>query len=576
MSGPKRMSPLYIAFSMLKLIRSLVPLLFIFGIQFVANGKFPPTVYWVMGGALALILLTGAMEIIGWKRFTYEEESDRITIRKGLVQRSEKIIYYSRIHSVSQEQPLIQRLLGVVQLKIETPGGSEGDAVLPVLRREEAERLQRVLNERSISVPDRAEDAAAGSAPSESGLEQKDAASELPVRLKGPEGEEGAQGAPSGAPDEEGAPLPNRAPHDSAVPDEPGAADSFAPPGSLAPQARPTEGVPAAQPPSAAANARPKTREPELLYRLGPGRLFQAALTEMNLGLAVAFVAGIVSFADDLLPDRWVNQLVSNAQAYFTGIKAILIIAAVALIAAWLLSLALFIVKFAGFSLYRDGERLSVRYGLLERKQFLFDPSRVQAVTIREGWLRQALGYAHVEVNVVSSSSEKETPALHPFIPRALIASLLEQTIPQFAFAAAELKPPKRAIFGYVRIGLIVTIILAAVLIYFFPHMGLWSLLLIPIVFGLDYWSFRTSGATLDGDRLTIVNRAIAKQTHCTLKRHIVAFRVGGSRWQRKGQMLNIKAHLLGGSGGSSISVSRLKASDAQQIYEWYRRERKI
>lgn len=575
MSGPKRMSPLYIVFSILKLIRSLLPLLFIFGIQFVADGKFPPALYWVMGGALFLILLTGAMEIVGWKRFTYEEESDRITIRKGLIQRSEKIIYYSRIHSVSQEQPLIQRLLGVVQLKIETPGGSEGDAVLPVLRREEAERLQRVLNERSIAFPDQAGDAAARIAASESGPDQV-AANEFPVQAWGPEGMDGAYDAPSGAPHEEGAPLPNRAPRDSAVPGESGAADGFAPPDSLAPQARPAAGGPAAQHPSVAADARPKTREPELLYRLGPGRLFQAALTEMNLGLAVAFVAGIVSFADDLLPDRWVNQLVSNAQAYFTGIKAILIIAAAALVAAWLLSLVLFIVKFAGFSLYRDGERLSVHYGLLERKQFLFDPSRVQAVTIREGWLRQAIGYAHVEVNVVSSSSEKETPALHPFIPRAQIANLLEQTIPQFSFAAAELKPPKRALLGYVRIGLIVTIILSAVLIYFFPHMGLWSLLLIPIVFGLDYWSFRTSGAALDGDRLTIVNRAIAKQTHCTLKRHIVAFRVGGSRWQRRGQMLNIKAHLLGGSGGSSISVSRLKASDAQRIYEWYRRERKL
>ncbi|CAM3455808.1 MULTISPECIES: PH domain-containing protein [Saccharibacillus] len=528
MSGPKRMSPLYVVFAMLKVLRGLVPFVVIFGVQVVARGEITPAVYWIAGGALLLLLLSGVLEIFGWKRFTYEEESDRITIRKGLIQRSEKIIYYSRIHSVSQEQPLIQRLLGVVQLKIETPGGSEGDAVLPVLPRREAERLQRALNERAAADP--------------------------------------AAGGPADAPDQDVRPAAGG----------PGAtgAESFAPPDAQAPEAGPAEGgLPAPERPAAAAG-RPRAAEPVLLYRLGPGRLFLAALTELNLGLAVAFVAGIASFADDLLPDAWMNTIVTNAQAYLTGIRAILIIAAASLLFAWMLSLVLFIVKFAGFSLYRDGERLSIRYGLLERKQFLFDPARVQAVTVREGWLRQLLGYAHVEVNVVSSSSEKETPALHPFIPRSQIANLLERTVPQFAFAGAELRPPKRALWGYIRTGLILTAIAAAALIYFFPHAGRWALLLIPIALGLDYWSFRSSGAALDGQRLTIVNRGIAKQTHCTLKRHIVAFHVGGSRWQRNGEMLNVKAHLLGGSGGSSIGVARLKQADAQRLYEWYSRKR--
>ncbi|OWR32649.1 hypothetical protein CDO73_03350 [Saccharibacillus sp. O23] len=545
MSGPKRMSPLYIVFAMLRMLRTLVPVAVLFAVQFIAGNRAPGFALWILGVGVLLVVLTGLVEILGWKKFTYEEEGDRITIRKGLIQRSEKIIYYSRIHSVSQEQPLIQRILGVVQLKIETPGGSgDGDAVLPVLPRREAERLQRALNERAADHGAAAEPAAA-------------------EPFFGPAGGAEGQEPPAGfAGPEQGAS---------------GAAGSFAPPDAQAGESRRAEGGALPQEAGTAAAGRSRAArapEPELLYRLGPGRLFLAALTEMNLGLAVAFVAGIFSFADDLLPDEWMNRLVTNAQAYLTGFRAILIIAAVALIAAWLLSLVLFIVKYAGFSLYREGERLSIRYGLLERKQFLFHPGRVQAVTIREGWLRQALGYAHVELNVVSSAEEKETPALHPFIARAKIEELLSGTIPQFRFAGAEFRPPKRAWWGYTWIGLVVTVVIAAVLIYFFPYMGRWALLLIPASLGIDYWSYRTSGATLEDDRLMIVNRTFAKQTHCTLKRHIVALHVGGSRWQRKGEMLNVKAHLLGGSGGSSISVARLKHSDAGQIYEWYRRKK--
>lgn len=535
MSGPKRMSPLYIVFAMLRMLRTLVPIAVLFVVQFIAGNRAPGVALWILAVGVFLVVLTGLVEILGWKKFTYEEEGDRITIRKGLIQRSEKIIYYSRIHSVSQEQPLIQRILGVVQLKIETPGGSgDGDAVLPVLPRREAERLQRALNERAADRSAAADPAAAEPFFGPAG---------------GAEGQEPPAGFAGPEPDAH-AGEPRRA-EGGALPQEAGTA-------------------------AAGRSRAARAPEPELLYRLGPGRLFLAALTEMNLGLAVAFVAGIFSFADDLLPDEWMNRLVTNAQAYLTGFRAILIIAAVALIAAWLLSLVLFIVKYAGFSLYREGERLSIRYGLLERKQFLFHPGRVQAVTIREGWLRQALGYAHVELNVVSSAEEKETPALHPFIARAKIEELLSGTIPQFRFAGAEFRPPKRAWWGYTWIGLAVTVVIAAVLIYFFPHMGRWALLLIPASLAMDYWSYRTSGAALEGERLTIVNRTFAKQTHCTLKRHIVALHVGGSRWQRKGEMLNLKAHLLGGAGGSSISVSRLKQEDAQRVYEWYRRVREV
>ncbi|MDO3412268.1 PH domain-containing protein [Saccharibacillus sp. CPCC 101409] len=540
MSEPKRMSPLYIVFTMLKMLRSLLPLLVIFGFRALGGERVPTFLYWIIGVLVGLLILTGIWEIFGWRRFTYQEESDRLTIRHGILRRTEKIIYYSRIHSVSQEQPLIQRLLGVVQLKIETPGGSEdSDATLPVLPRREAERLQHALNEQaSLS---------ASSAKAAGVQEHEERTAD---ELSGSGKETSAPGSFGAEPGSEVQPFSERSANRTAAD-----ADAWFPPEAAGP--------------AAAAQSR---RQPVLLYRLGPGRLLQAALTEMNLGLAAAFVAAIFSFADDLLPDEWMNRAISNAQAYLTGFRAILIVAAIALLLAWLLSLILFVIKYGGFSLYRDGERLSIRYGLLERKQFLFDPRRVQAVTVRESWLRQALGYAHVELNVVSSSSDKETPALHPFIRRKDIPALLEQTVPQFAFGAAESRPPKRALFAYMRLGLIVSAAAAAISIYFFPHAGLWSLLLFPASAAIDFRHFRDAGVALDGDRLILVNRIFAKRTHCTLRRHIVAFTLSGSRFQRGKKLLTIKAHLIGSPGASSFGVSRLDQADAERLRDWYGR----
>ena len=61
MSGPKRMSPLYVVFALLKMLRGLVPLIVIFGVQFLAGGKITSVVYWIGGAALVLLVLAGIL-----------------------------------------------------------------------------------------------------------------------------------------------------------------------------------------------------------------------------------------------------------------------------------------------------------------------------------------------------------------------------------------------------------------------------------------------------------------------------------------------------------------------------------
>jgi len=545
----RRMHPLYVAFAILRTIKNLAFLLILAVVRILSGDGLSASVYWTLGGFILLLVLSSLYHLGTWRRFTYHAEEDRFVIQSGLLQRREKAIYYSRIHSVSIEQPLIQRLLGVVQLKIETPGGSsDGDAVLEVLSAAEAERLQQVLEQAVVAV-----DREAGSLPNDVAVEQAG----FPVQdLEKDQASDREQSYSSG----ENYPYS----------DEKRQTDESADPSTYSSAGR--RSVSSAGRLTVPAGSSPVTAQ--LLYRLTTPQLLRAALTELNLGLGLAFIAGIYSFAGDILPGGLLNQLMDNARGYITGIQALLGAVLIGLIFAWLLSLVLFIVKYAGFSVYRSGERLSVRYGLLERRQFVFHPKHVQAVTVKESLIRRWLGFAQIQLHVVSSGKDAKVPVLHPFIRSSEVQGLLDSMVPGFLYRAPVYRSPSRALWAYVWPSLLISGILAAVGTYFLSGYGLLiGILLAAILLILDYGRYRRSGALLDGERLILVNRYVSHSTHCILWKHIEAFRFTGSRLQRRQDLLSL--HLYIAAGHATFQTNRLDRRDADQVSCWYSRTRR-
>lgn len=143
MNERRQLHPVYILFGLLQTIQGFLPIILIALVKGVEWSEL--RWYWYAGaGALAVFIVIGSF--LEWRRFGFWLEEDRIVIRKGLLFRDEKTIYFTRIHSVNVEQPLIQRLLGVAQVKIETPGGNKkAEGVLPALSLKEANHLRVIL-----------------------------------------------------------------------------------------------------------------------------------------------------------------------------------------------------------------------------------------------------------------------------------------------------------------------------------------------------------------------------------------------------------------------------------------------
>jgi putative membrane protein len=103
-------------------------------------------------GWLGLILLfvvgfslVGAL--VRYFTFTYRIQGGELITRQGVLERRERNIPLTRVQDLRIEQGLVHRLLGVVDLHVETAGGQGAEASLSVLSRRDAELLRRAVFE---------------------------------------------------------------------------------------------------------------------------------------------------------------------------------------------------------------------------------------------------------------------------------------------------------------------------------------------------------------------------------------------------------------------------------------------
>jgi putative membrane protein len=118
-----------------------------------------------LGLGLAIVpvaaLLGAAYGVAYYLRYEYELAGGTLSIRSGVVGRREREIPLRRVQNVDVQQSLLQRVLGLAAVSVETAGGGATEAVLNFVSKSEAERLQREIREGKRSVAPGSEEAPA-------------------------------------------------------------------------------------------------------------------------------------------------------------------------------------------------------------------------------------------------------------------------------------------------------------------------------------------------------------------------------------------------------------------------------
>lgn len=143
MSEPKRLHPVVIVLTIGKRIKdfifSFIALFFIWN----NGGKL------LLFGASAVVIIGIILvSIFSWLRYTYRLEENELRIEYGVFVRKKRYIPLERIQSLDVSEGILQRLCGMVKVRIETAGGSgsdEAEAVLSAISKAEAHYIQEYV-----------------------------------------------------------------------------------------------------------------------------------------------------------------------------------------------------------------------------------------------------------------------------------------------------------------------------------------------------------------------------------------------------------------------------------------------
>lgn len=95
-------------------------------------------------GLLVVIwfIIAVGYQLVYFQRFEYELTEDTLDIASGVISRRQREIPIRRVQNVDISRNVVQRLLGLSRIDLETAGGSSTEASLRYVSTEEAERLQ--------------------------------------------------------------------------------------------------------------------------------------------------------------------------------------------------------------------------------------------------------------------------------------------------------------------------------------------------------------------------------------------------------------------------------------------------
>jgi putative membrane protein len=359
----------------------------------------------------AAVLLLAVFEVLRFLRFTYRIERNTLVVEGGLMNRFRRALPFARIQSVDVVQKLRHRILGVVELRIETAGGSSTEASLVALTPEEAGSLRPML------------------------LSEDETSSSEP--------------------------------------------------------------------------------EPPALVTLTPGDLIVAALT----GGRVAVVAVIFGYAQEVLSDELLESLASRAE---DALRSAFLVTVVAILAVIVIVLTISVIAttlvYWNFTVRRQGARLIVERGLLERRRATVPLKRVQAVQVKENPLRRIFNKAALtSITAGYSPSNEELQETSMLLP---IGSR-DQALWLAGLALDLRSPPDHPLQGAPREALLrrmtqaaalaASVVIVALLLS--GSQGLWALLLMIPLGAFAWLSYKALGFRLDSDYLAVQSGVLNRRT---------------------------------------------------------------
>ncbi|MCQ6566181.1 PH domain-containing protein [Bacillus mycoides] len=322
---------------------------------------------------------------------------------------------------------------------------------------------------------------------------------------------------------------------------------------------------------SAASEEVPMAEESKTIYQLTMKEILVASITSGRFGLVFSGLLLIYTEFNQFLPEWLINKV--EAYVMDNGVYELIVMAAILMAVSWVVSTAGYALKYANFKIERNRNEIRIVQGLFDKKEFVLKLHRIQAITVKEGILRQPFGYCSVEVEVIQSiEAAGNEVMLHPFMKKKDVQQLLAYLQLPYEIEEEIVHLPKVALRRYVIMGWITSAVLAVPIagasIYFKQHTALFVLIPLFIVFTiLAYARYKSGGYMIRDNQLVMVHRGLAKYTGIMRRRHVQVVGYNQSHFQKKDELCTAAVSVA----GHGYKVKHMRKEDALRIYNWYK-----
>lgn len=463
----RRVHPLFILMSTLTHLRStVIPLAFLL-FNDLKNDGFGW--YTIIGfSVFCLVLLISG--ITSWYFYTFTIDDQAIRVNKGVFRKSERTTQRRRIESVGINQNLLERLLGLATLSVETSSeGGEPEVELKGVRLAFATSLKSTIKEENEQI------------------EQTETT------------------------------------------------DSF---------------------------------------RVSLSDLFFAGALSGRLGLAlVGFFAGyqLIDQYIEKYVDRVFNELAHLSLILLIGIGLLV------LLLAYIGSIVVYVVRYGSFEATLKDERLTIRYGLVNRTEVIFHQDKVQALFIEENWIKRRFKRAHLSLNVISANGKEEQMLFHPFIRESEIDAFLDRFLPRFKRVKPMQHATDRGFFYVIRWRLVRYIVLFSAvnagLVYFLTSplkwIGMLLYLVLPLYYVVARTGYRNTCYGFEQELFVLRRQLVNRETIYAPRLKIEALSGHVSRFLEQKDLLKFEINLR---GKGHLNAGYFTHKQFEDVRTWYQR----
>ena len=278
-----------------------------------------------------------------------------------------------------------------------------------------------------------------------------------------------------------------------------------------------------------------------LLYALSTREIIIASLTSLSVFAIFPVASTIISSIDDFINLDGTFDTVGDWVVH-ASIIAIGVLVLSVLLLSIVIGMVITFLKYGNFRLERRGDRVRVEKGLLNRSAKEIPYEKIQAIRIKETFIRRWFNIVGVELVAAGTMDEvkDESSTILPFVKRERAMNVLNEHFDQFVWSDALHRLPKRSLWiKLLRINW-VGLIISGVVLYFFRDYAWWLILLWAIIIGGKLLSYMTTRYAQNGRFIELRTGAFTVTSFLTDKPRIEQIQVTQTPLQRRFDVCNV------------------------------------